>query len=58
MYLSRIRYYLYYRLQSATESVEVLAFWHASRGSLPSCRASVIDSLQVLVKNRSLPEIK
>lgn len=35
VYLSRIRYYLYYRLKPASESVEVLAFWHASRGSLP-----------------------
>ena len=35
VYLSRIRYYLYYRLKPASESVEVLAFWHTSRGSLP-----------------------
>ncbi len=33
IYLSRIRYHLYYRL--ATDAVEVLAFWHASRGTGP-----------------------
>ena len=34
IYLSRIRYYLYYRVKSS-EVVEVLAFWHTSRGSGP-----------------------
>ena len=32
--LSRIRYYLYYRV--AGDSVQVLAFWHTSRGLGPS----------------------
>jgi len=31
--LSRIRYYLYYRVSK--ETLEVLAFWHASRGREP-----------------------
>ena len=35
MYLSRIRYHLYYRVRSAPEAVEVLALWHSSRGSDP-----------------------
>jgi len=35
VYLSRIRYYLYYRVQPASGALEVLAFWHASRGSGP-----------------------
>ncbi len=35
IYLSRIRYHLYYRVRSAPEPVEVLALWHASRGSDP-----------------------
>ena len=33
IYLSRVRYYLYYRVRS--ERVEVLALWHASRGKGP-----------------------
>ena len=33
-YLSRIRYYLYYRHRG--DLVEVLALWHASRGSSPN----------------------
>jgi plasmid stabilization system protein ParE len=31
--LSRIRYYLYYR--ATDEALEVLAFWHTSRGRQP-----------------------
>ena len=31
--LSRIRYYLYYRV--AGDAIQVLAFWHTSRGSGP-----------------------
>ncbi|MBI3697638.1 MAG: type II toxin-antitoxin system RelE/ParE family toxin [Acidobacteria bacterium] len=34
--LSRVRYYLYYRVRRPSEVVEVLAFWHASRGSGPN----------------------
>ncbi|MGH7858935.1 MAG: type II toxin-antitoxin system RelE/ParE family toxin [Candidatus Binatia bacterium] len=33
IHLSRIGYYLYYRVKRSV--VEVLAFWHASRGSGP-----------------------
>jgi plasmid stabilization system protein ParE len=36
IYLSRIRYYLYYRFRRSSEVVEVLALWHASRGSGPN----------------------
>ena len=35
IYLSRIRCHLYYRVRPAPEVVEVLALWHASRGSDP-----------------------
>ena len=35
IYLSRVHYHLYYRVRSAPEAVEVLALWHASRGSDP-----------------------
>ncbi len=35
IYLDRIHYYLYYSVDDRTETVEVLAFWHASRGSSP-----------------------
>jgi len=31
--LSRIRYYLYYR--ATDETLEVVAFWHTSRGRMP-----------------------
>jgi len=34
IHLSRVHYHLYYRI--APESIEVLAFWHTSRGSVPS----------------------
>ncbi len=33
VYLSRVRYHLYYRVEP--EKVVVLAFWHASRGTGP-----------------------
>jgi plasmid stabilization system protein ParE len=34
LHLSRIHYYLYYRVRAST--VEVVALWHTSRGSGPS----------------------
>ena len=33
LHLNRIRYYLYYR--EANDQIEVLAFWHSSRGTGP-----------------------
>jgi len=33
IYLSRVRYFVYYRVRSTR--IEVLALWHASRGSGP-----------------------
>lgn len=36
VFLGRIRYYLYYQAFPATEIIEVLAVWHASRGKEPS----------------------
>lgn len=33
--LARVRYHLYYRVFENRETVEVLALWHTSRGSLP-----------------------
>jgi len=33
LYLKRIHYHLYYRI--GTDDIEVVAFWHASRGSAP-----------------------
>jgi plasmid stabilization system protein ParE len=35
VHLSRIRYELYYRVVEEPRRVELLAFWHASRGSGP-----------------------
>ena len=35
LHLARIRYDLYYRLAEAPKPLEILAFWHASRGSNP-----------------------
>lgn len=35
IHLSRIRYHLYYRVTAASEAIEVLAFWHSSRGAPP-----------------------
>lgn len=33
VHLPRVRYYLYYRVTA--ETIDVLAFWHTSRGSRP-----------------------
>jgi ParE-like toxin of type II ParDE toxin-antitoxin system len=33
LHLARIRYDLYYRVADAPRRLEILAFWHASRGS-------------------------
>ena len=35
IYLSRIRYHLYYRVSADDKAVEILALWHASRGTGP-----------------------
>ena len=35
LHLARIRYDLYYRLAEAQKRVEILAFWHSSRGGNP-----------------------
>ncbi len=35
IHLSRIHYYLYYRVRESPEVVEILALWHTSRGSGP-----------------------
>lgn len=35
VYLSRIRYHLYYQVTSSPPQLELLAFWHASRGTEP-----------------------
>jgi plasmid stabilization system protein ParE len=35
LHLGRIRYDLYYRLAEEPRRLEILAFWHASRGSRP-----------------------
>ena len=34
--LSRVRYHVYYRVRVEAETVEILAFWHASRGMTPN----------------------
>jgi plasmid stabilization system protein ParE len=36
LHLARVRYYVYYRVVTDPERIEVLAFWHESRGSGPS----------------------
>ena len=36
IHLSRIRYHLYYRVRAEAETVEILAFWHTSRGTAPA----------------------
>lgn len=36
LFLRRIRYHVYYRILEDTRTVQILAFWHASRGSEPS----------------------
>ena len=35
IHLSRIDYYLYYRVREAPKGVEILTLWHTSRGSEP-----------------------
>jgi len=40
LHLARIRYYVYYWLRTDPERVEILAFWHASRGSSPPLPSS------------------
>ncbi len=35
MELSRVRYYLYFKVYEETRTVEVLALWHMSRGLQP-----------------------
>jgi plasmid stabilization system protein ParE len=35
VYLTRIRYYVYFQIADDEELVEILALWHASRGSGP-----------------------
>ncbi len=35
IHLSRIHYYLYYRVKESPKIVEILALWHTSRGSGP-----------------------
>jgi len=35
LHLARIRYYLYYRDVEDARRVEILAFWHTSRGTNP-----------------------
>ena len=35
LHLARIHYDLYYRLVEAPPRLQILAFWHASRGSRP-----------------------
>lgn len=35
LHLARVRYDLYYRVVEARKQLEILAFWHSSRGSLP-----------------------
>ncbi len=35
VYLSQIRYFLYYRVRPSPVRIDVLALWHASRGNEP-----------------------
>jgi len=35
LHLARVRYYLYYWLRIDPTRIEILAFWHESRGSRP-----------------------
>jgi plasmid stabilization system protein ParE len=35
LHLARVRYDIYYRVDEGLDRVEVLAFWHASRGRRP-----------------------
>jgi plasmid stabilization system protein ParE len=36
LHLARVRFHIYYRVVTDPERIEVLAFWHESRGSGPS----------------------
>lgn len=33
VHLARIHYYVYYRVAQSGNSLEILAFWHTSRGA-------------------------
>jgi len=35
LHLARVRYDIYYRVTDAPQQLEILAFWHTSRGSKP-----------------------
>ena len=35
VHLSRVHHHLYYRVRSGPAAVEILAFWHTSRGTSP-----------------------
>jgi plasmid stabilization system protein ParE len=35
LHLTRVRYHVYYWVLTNPERIEILAFWHASRGSPP-----------------------
>lgn len=35
IHMSRVHYFLYYRVRSDPERIDILAFWHTSRGSGP-----------------------
>ena len=35
LHLARIRYDIYYRVAGVPQQLEILAFWHTSRGSKP-----------------------
>lgn len=35
VHLTRVRYYLYYRIAGSPPAIEVLGLWHTSRGSAP-----------------------
>ena len=38
IHLTRIRYYLFYRVVPAPEAIEILALWHSSRQGAPALR--------------------
>ena len=38
IHLTRIRYYLFYRVLSGAEAIEILALWHSSRQGAPALR--------------------
>ena len=35
VHLARVRYHVYYRVLADPERIEILAFWHTSRGGTP-----------------------